>query len=180
MPDRTPPSGRRFFTLEEANRMLPLIRHIVDDIGITAKVYERLQSKLDLKNDMAPSPEERCLLTAELSDHADRLEDCLQELRTLGVEFKGWEGLVDFPAWVDGREVEYCWKQDEPAVSYWHELYAGFRNRRPLPVSPPVITEVTLGEAAMEEYVPDDVTQVTSRKKPKSRSKVARRGDELK
>ena len=179
MPDRSAPSGRRFFTLHEANRMLPLVRHIVDDIGNTARVYERLQTRLDSKNDFAPSTEDRRLLEAELSDYADRLEDCLQEMRNLGVEFKGWEGLVDFPAWVDGREVEYCWKQGEPTVSHWHELYAGFSNRKPLPVTAPITPELILGDATVEEYVPDDVTRVTSKKKAKPRSKAMKRGDEL-
>ena len=62
MPDRMPPAGRRFFTLEEANRMLPLIRHIVEDIGVTAKLYERIQTKLDVKNDFATTSAERELL----------------------------------------------------------------------------------------------------------------------
>jgi hypothetical protein len=178
MPDRLPPAGRRFFTLDAANRMLPLIRHIVDEIGVAAKHYERLQTKLEHKTSAKLPLEERRLMEAEHADHADRLEDCLQELRGLGVEFKGWEGLVDFPAWVDGREIEYCWKQGEPAVEHWHELYAGYSNRRPLPVMA-ITPEVILGEAAVEEYVPDDVTKVTSKKKAKAKSKVARRGDEM-
>lgn len=179
MPDRIPPAGRRFFSLDEANRMLPLVRHIVEDIGSTAKLYERVQSKLDLKNDFAPSVEERRLLEIELSDHADRLEDCLQEMRNLGVEFKGWEGLVDFPAWVEGREVEYCWKQGETSIAHWHELYAGFSNRKPLPVTNSPIPQVILGEAATEEYVPDDVTKVTTKKKAKAHPQVVKRGDEM-
>lgn len=179
MPDRMPPAGRRFFTLEEANRMLPLIRHIVEDIGVTAKLYERIQTKLDVKNDFGPTSAERELLEAEVSDHADRLEDCLQEMRTLGVEFKGWEGLVDFPAWVDGREIEYCWKQGESEVNFWHELYAGFSNRKPLPVTNTVTPELILGDPSVEEFIPDDVTQVTAKKKSKVRSKVVKRSDDL-
>jgi len=179
MPDRNAPSGRRFFTLDEANKMLPLVRHIVEDISNTARQYERLQNKLDMKNELAPSSDDRRLMEAEVSDHADRLEDCLQEMRNLGVEFKGWEGLVDFPAWVDGREVEYCWKQGESSVSHWHELYAGFSNRKPLPVTISVTPEVILGDATVENYIPDDVTKATYKKKAKSRSKAIKRGDEL-
>jgi hypothetical protein len=179
MPDTLAPAGRRFFTLEEANKMLPLIRHIVDDIGVTAKKYERMQSKLDLTNDFAPTADERRLLEAQVSDHADRLEDCLQELRTLGVEFKGWEGLVDFPGWVDGREIEYCWKQGEATISHWHEIYAGFSNRKPLPVTAPITPEVILGDKHTEEYLPDDVTKVVPKKKSKTRAPVLKRGDEL-
>ena len=51
--------------------MLPLIRHIVEDIGVTARLYERAQTKLDLKNDLAPSRADRRILDAELSDHID-------------------------------------------------------------------------------------------------------------
>lgn len=159
--------------------MLPLIRHIVEDISITAKRYERIQTKLELTNDLAPSADERRLLEAEVSDYADRLEDCLQELRTLGVEFKGWEGLVDFPGWVDGREIEYCWKNGEASIDHWHELYAGFSNRKPLPVTAAVTPEVILGDSLTEEYLPDDVSKVTNKKKSKSRARVLKRGDEI-
>lgn len=167
-----PPTGRRFFTLDAANKMLPLIRHIVDEIAVAARQYERLQAKLESnKVPEADLPQ----VEGEYCDAADRLEDCLQELRNLGVEFKGWEGLVDFPGWVDGREIEYCWKQGEPEVAHWHELYAGYANRRPMPVTAPIMPEVILGEAAVEEYVPDDVTQPVVRKKAKS--KVVRRSE---
>jgi hypothetical protein len=179
MPDTLPPIGRRFFSIDEANKMLPLIRHIVEEIGTTAKKYERLQTKLDLTNDFAPSEEERRHLEVEYAEQADRLEDCLQELRTLGVEFKGWEGLVDFPAWVDGREIEYCWKMGEGAVTHWHEIYAGFSNRKPLPVTAAITPQVILGDAYAEEYTPDDVTKVTPKKKSKSRAPVMKRGEEM-
>ena len=159
--------------------MLPLIRLIVEEITSTAKKYERLQNRLEQTNDLAPSAEERRDLEAEYAEQADRLEDCLQELRTLGVEFKGWEGLVDFPGWVEGREIEYCWKMGEEAVSHWHEIYAGYNNRRPLPVTTAVQPQVLLGDSVTEEFVPDDVTQLVSRKKSKPRVPVARRGEEL-
>ena len=45
-------------------------------------------------------------------------------------------GLVDFPAWVEGREVELCWKHDEPRIEDWHELYAGFAGRQPISTLP--------------------------------------------
>ena len=36
-------------------------------------------------------------------------------------------GLIDFPAIRDGEEVYLCWELGENAVSWWHELDAGFR-----------------------------------------------------
>lgn len=179
MPLRNPPTGRRFFSLDEANRMLPLIRHIVEDLAATAKRYERLQSKLDQVASREIMTDEQRQWELELSEYADRLEDCLQEMRSLGVEFKGWEGLVDFPAWVNGREIEYCWKQGEPEVAHWHELYAGFSNRKPLPVTDSISPVVILGDASMEEFVPDDVTKVTSKRKVKASRTPVKRSDEV-
>jgi hypothetical protein len=59
----------------------------------------------------------------------------MDELRQLGVEAKGHDGLVDFPTIVDGRRAFLCWKLGEAEVSYWHELDAGFAGRQPLAVT---------------------------------------------
>jgi hypothetical protein len=42
------------------------------------------------------------------------------------------QGLVDFPAIRDGREVYLCWIDGEPDIAFWHELDAGYRGRQPL------------------------------------------------
>src|SRR5262249_12429303 len=36
------------------------------------------------------------------------------------------EGLVDFPALVNGRQVWLCWKRGEGDIAYWHDLESGF------------------------------------------------------
>ena len=61
-----------------------------------------------------------------------------RELRQLGVEPKSAsEGLVDFPAIIDGRMVYLCWKLGEPEVQFWHEITAGFQGRQPLGAAGP-------------------------------------------
>ena len=56
-----------------------------------------------------------------------------QELKNLGIELKDYyTGLIDFPCWMDGREVYLCWRLGEPEVAYWHELEAGFAGRQKL------------------------------------------------
>lgn len=42
------------------------------------------------------------------------------------------EGLVDFPAEMEGREVLLCWKEGESEVAFWHTLEEGYPGRRPL------------------------------------------------
>ena len=52
------------------------------------------------------------------------------ELRQLGVELKDYfTGLIDFPCWMDGREVYLCWRLGEPEVGPLAR--AGRRLRRP-------------------------------------------------
>jgi hypothetical protein len=130
-----PPRGKRFFTVEEANRMLPLVRAIVQDMVQIGQDATLLQRQLtDLQGKRKEVEETRQRLGTELESLVEKWEAHRQELRDLGLEFKGAgvEGLVDFPAWVNGREVELCWKFDEPAVEHWHELFAGFAGRQPI------------------------------------------------
>ena len=42
------------------------------------------------------------------------------------------QGLVDFPALMDGREVYLCWELGEDEVGYWHDLEGGYGGREPL------------------------------------------------
>ena len=41
-------------------------------------------------------------------------------------------GLIDFPAFVSGKEVFLCWEKGEEDVEYWHELDTGFGGRERL------------------------------------------------
>ena len=130
---------RRIFTIEEANAALPLVRAIVTDLaGLSCEVIERRRRLSLLLDGRAadssdPYREELVQIAEELEKDSRRLREYVQELWDLGVEpTSGTEGLVDFPALVDGRKVHLCWKLGEPEVLYWHEMDAGFRERQPL------------------------------------------------
>jgi len=61
------------------------------------------------------------------------LREYVDELRQLGIEPKSTvDGVVDFPAKLDGRDVYLCWKLGEPEVLHWHEVNGGFQGRHPL------------------------------------------------
>ncbi|MCS7015909.1 MAG: DUF2203 domain-containing protein [Gemmatales bacterium] len=126
---------QKHFTVEQANRMLPLVKAIVQDIcALGAEIQQRQHRLAHLENERqsACDAEERERLVDQLDRDAAQLEEYLRELHGLGVEFKGWEGLVDFPALLHGREVFLCWKLGEPEVAHWHDLDAGFAGRRKL------------------------------------------------
>ena len=141
---------RRYFTVEVANRMLPLVRSIVQDFVEELKQYDALAERMTVL-----SAVEKQRLTASHREEVEeverrwqacgaRLRELLHELDNLGVELKGSNGLVDFPALLHGREIYLCWQLGEPEVMYWHEKDAGFKGRQR-------ITERLRAELAAEE-----------------------------
>ena len=127
---------KRLFTVEQANAVLPLARAIVSDLAqLSRDVIERRERLgcLAAGRPVAARDlysEEVAQIEQELEKDTDRLKEYIDELRALGVEPKnGPEGLIDFPALIDGRLVFLCWKLGETEVLHWHDLDAGFAGR---------------------------------------------------
>jgi hypothetical protein len=129
---------RKLFSVEEANKALPLVRAIVGDIVRQYRVVEGLQQRLStvLTDRRRPSDdlysEELVQSKNELETEEDKLRTYIEELKNLGVELKSEEGLCDFRSMMGGREVYLCWRLGEPEVMFWHELDAGFAGRQRL------------------------------------------------
>jgi len=125
------------WTPERANRALPLVRRIADDVVRTYAEWQGLVAQFELaasrSTALRPDPEaER--LQREVQRTAREIEGFVHELAELGVECKSLEtGLLDFPAEREGRPVYLCWMRGESAVTHWHELDAGFAGRQALP-----------------------------------------------
>jgi hypothetical protein len=135
---------QKLFTVKEANAALPLVRAIVADLArVSREVIERRHRLSVLSNRRGPEmrgpyAEELVQIQEELDKDVARLQEFVAELRHLGVEPKSTaEGLVDFPAIIDGRMVYLCWKLGEPEVLFWHEITAGFQGRQPLSITEP-------------------------------------------
>ncbi len=128
----------KLFTVEDANRALPLVRAIVSDLApLWQDVVQRRQRLAHLTADRElesgdPYGDELAEMQKELELDTERVQEYIDELRQLGVEAKGPDGLVDFRCMLDGKLVYLCWKLGEPEVLYWHELDAGFAGRHSL------------------------------------------------
>jgi hypothetical protein len=127
----------RYFTLEEANRTLPLVRRIVQDIvdeyaewkGALGR-YEAVAARD--RGDLGES-EEAAALRTEVDEIAQRINEFIDELKQIGCVLKGFDdGLVDFHSTHDDRDIFLCWKLGETEVSHWHEIGAGLAGRRPV------------------------------------------------
>lgn len=125
---------QKIFTLEEANRTLPLVSKIVDDLVRSHRQWEDKVREFELAT-VGATPERPDaiaeLLQIEAQKLAVEIEGYIAELAELGVSCKGMDtGLVDFPGERDGRLVYYCWMLGEPSVQFWHEIDAGFVGRQ--------------------------------------------------
>jgi hypothetical protein len=134
-------AGKKYFTVAEANAMLPLVRAIVDDIVQLKNEIEERSERLrnvrrlpgQRRGEDNPYDEEVQQIEEEIEKENDRLEEFCDELRRLGVELKDPRvGLIDFLTQIDGREAYLCWKLGEGDIAYWHEIEAGFAGRQSL------------------------------------------------
>jgi len=127
----------KIFTVEMANRALPLVRRIVDDIVAEHPHWKDLVARFELvaagqRSDWGES-KEMLVLRQEIDRIAARIDGYVAELDQIGVSLKGFEdGLVDFYGSHEGRVVCLCWRRGESAVEYWHELDTGFAGRQPI------------------------------------------------
>ena len=123
---------RRSYTVETANRTLPYVRSVVAEM---IELYREIQAGSDRHARIDRKDTEwRRELRRGIQAKADRLHECQEELRAIGVELKDYElGLIDFPAELDDRPILLCWKRGEESVGHWHEIDAGFVDRQAIP-----------------------------------------------
>lgn len=131
--------GRKMFTVQEANALLPLIRK---EIGALREVKARFERKYielsELRQRIAAAlrdDEEDPLFAMECELEFLQIEASalFRSIAMKGVELKDIDsGLVDFPAMIGGREVLLCWKFGEERVEYYHGVHDGYAGRRRL------------------------------------------------
>lgn len=125
----------QLYTVDRANRTLPLVRRIVEDIVREQERWQGAIARLDLL--MATSTDTLDLRVAALEKEVQTIArdiDAFQaELEALDIQLKDRRlGLVDFPTELDGRRVLLCWRLGEPSVQFWHDEDAGYAGRQPL------------------------------------------------
>jgi len=131
---------QRLFSVDEANRMLPLVKRIVADIVSLSEELGNRHARMDalegesmFRQGGLPDIDEWDRVQREIEEDEHRLEEFVCELTQLGVEFRQASiGEVDFQTRVDGRPAFLCWRLGEPEVAFWHPEDAGFEERQVL------------------------------------------------
>ena len=121
---------QRYFTFEQANAMVRMIRPLM------AEILRLRQVILDRQPEVWPVVEkaagnggsrEASLAAREFQ----RLDSLVREIQATGAVIKDINhGLVDFPVMREEREVYLCWKYGEEEIRFWHETDTGFASRQ--------------------------------------------------
>lgn len=127
----------RIFTLEEAERTLPLLRRILTDLRTEYRIWQEALGDYELLSGgvRAQDGESEELIASrrEVTQSADRITEYLEEIEAIGCLFKGFDaGLVDFYTLREDRLVFLCWRVEESHITHWHEVDAGYAGRQPI------------------------------------------------
>jgi hypothetical protein len=120
----------QFFTVEEANALLPVIRPLMDELmarrAIVVDSRHNMVEFLSIPYSDIGGP-----AASKLVREFIVIESLAKKIRSHGCVIRDLNrGLVDFPANREGREVFLCWRHDEPQVEFYHELHTGFMGRQ--------------------------------------------------
>lgn len=137
--------GYRIFTVEEANRLVPLLERVFEEIDEARERGRHHHEKLQMLDALwgervedpdNPDHEEYLEYRRGLDEAVESVEETVrEEIVERGIRFPsgGLEhALVDFPTSLEGRWVYLCWERGEPELRYWHEVDGGYAGRRPI------------------------------------------------
>jgi len=121
----------KHYTLEEARALLPQIRRWLSTLGDhrenLQKQEERIGALMTPGTDLGGP-----IVNTWIRTMAD-IKELLLEFQTREIQIKDINrGLIDFPAFIGGKEVFLCWEQDEDDIEFWHDLDAGYAGRERL------------------------------------------------
>ncbi|HEY9288343.1 MAG TPA: DUF2203 domain-containing protein [Candidatus Dormibacteraeota bacterium] len=121
----------KFYSVAEANALLPQVRAVVERIRETQvalaqdKTVAKVREKAAQNGGGQPN--------RHLAEMTRALEQDLNQLQQWGIVLRDPSiGLIDFFHQREGETVFLCWKLGEPAVEWWHPVETGIAGRQRL------------------------------------------------
>ncbi len=141
-----------FYDIDDANAALPDLRDILATLAGQRADLVRLRDEVlaahpdpdaagapaSLATPTEPTPaavaaDELRLARLRMQGLIDQMAAGVARIEAMGITLRDIpDGLVDFPALVNGRQIWLCWKLGEAEVGFWHDLESGFGGRQPL------------------------------------------------
>lgn len=135
----------KFFTVEEAEKLIGMLETTFDRIRRNKQQYLWLQEEIAIlqlvvqcgADDKNPDAVELAEKSAKFRRIAREVEKDIATIEDSGCILRDVEkGLVDFFSIQNGTVVFLCWTKGEGAIKYWHSIHDGFAGRQLLFRSP--------------------------------------------
>jgi hypothetical protein len=122
----------QYFTLQQANEALEIIRPLMDEVqDIRQKILANQPEAWPAIEKSAGNGGNRAL--SNMVVDFEKVDKLVHRILETGAQIKDINiGLLDFSAIKDGREVYLCWQYGEGDIAFWHEVDAGFAGRQPI------------------------------------------------
>jgi len=122
--------AQKYFTLQEANETLNIIRPLMDEVqAIRLKILKNQPEAWPAIEKSAGNGGNRAL--SNMVQDFEKFDALIHQIQATDVLIKDINlGLMDFPALKDGREVYLCWQYGEEDIAFWHEIEAGYAGRQ--------------------------------------------------
>lgn len=123
---------KKYFTIEEAEKLLPKVEKLVRRLRNLDKALEILNSvEIEVEDDDFDQLSHNTKINKEFHKLSYEFYNKLDKLESMGCLMKDLElGLIDFYYRFEGRDIFLCWKLGEKEIKYWHDIYTGFQGRQ--------------------------------------------------
>jgi hypothetical protein len=130
----------RFFTLQQAEKILPEVEESIRDAIVRKAEFERKQAewqsfsqRLAAMGGVNVDRAQAIQRKKSRDEAASALNQAIEKVHEFGCLVKDLDiGLIDFPTLFQGEEVYLCWKLGEQGIQFWHGVNEGFRGRKPI------------------------------------------------
>jgi hypothetical protein len=133
----------RFYDIDDANAALPDLGGILETLAGQRAELVRIRDEVLAANgdpegaggsgETVVAADDLRLARLRMQGLVDQMAAGVARIEAQSITLRDIsEGLVDFPALVNGRQVWLCWKRGEGDIGFWHDLDSGFGGRRPL------------------------------------------------
>ncbi|HYM50932.1 MAG TPA: DUF2203 domain-containing protein [Candidatus Limnocylindrales bacterium] len=124
-------AGERWYSVEEANAMLPKLRPVLERIRDQHAALADDRTLGVIRERAAHNGGGEA--AQKLTTRARAIEEDVKQIDELGIVLRDpSSGLIDFYHQREGETVFLCWRLGEPRVAWWHPVETGIAGRQPL------------------------------------------------
>ena len=124
----------KLFTLDEANKLLPVVRPKLE------KIKARYAAIAEMRESAKAAAMSAQFGGGGMEGGTNYVKSLYEigklttEFHELGIQLKDYtRGLIDFPTMRGGNIVLLCWQLGEgDEIKWWHDTEAGFAGRQPI------------------------------------------------